>query len=361
MSYYILPKNNNIINVNPSYSNNECKPYLSFSFFNYYIQIKKQIINMFIKDNDLSDNTFEEAVKIINPYEFIFSKVPGSKFSVSKLKPNTNLFYDLYEIFKNFDLLNQYDNRSINSLHISEHCGDSVECYEMFREGHSDTILALDSSYNTSSYVTLLNESKYDYMFLETSHTNHRDYINSFVNIITIILQNQSYNGNVIIKINDILHKPILDCIYFLTSLYDKVYIAKPNTNNITFLDRYLVCKSFQYNTIHSDHLNSNLTKLTQFLEKIDNRNVKEILDINVPSYFKNKIDDLNIIIGQQQIEALDQIVNIFKNKNKNEKIENMKKSNIQKSVLWCEKYKIPCNKFTEKINIFLPIINETI
>ena len=25
-----------------------------------------------------------------------------------------------------------------------------------------------------------------------------------------------------------------------------------------------------------------------------------------------------------------------------------------------CEKYKIPCNKFAEKINIFLPIVNET-
>jgi hypothetical protein len=75
-----------------------------------------------------------------------------------------------------------------------------------------------------------------------------------------------------------------------------------------------------------------------------------------VPYYFKNKIDDLNIIIGQQQIEALDQIISLFKNKN-NDKIETIKKSNIQKSVFWCEKYNIPCNKFTEKINIFLPIM----
>jgi hypothetical protein len=36
----------------------------------------------------------------------------------------------------------------------------------------------------------------------------------------------------------------------------------------------------------------------------------------------------------------------------KNDKIECIKKNNIQKSVSWCEKYKIPCNKFTEKINI---------
>jgi len=36
-----------------------------------------------------------------------------------------------------------------------------------------------------------------------------------------------------------------------------------------------------------------------------------------------------------------------------------MKKCNIQKSVSWCEKLKIPCNKFSEKTNIFLPIIND--
>ena len=67
----------------------------------------------------------------------------------------------------------------------------------------------------------------------------------------------------------------------------------------------------------------------------------------------------MNIIIGQQQIEALDQIVLLYKNKNKDDKIEIIKKNNIQKSVTWCEKFKIPCNKFTEKTNIFLPIINE--
>ena len=71
-------------------------------------------------------------------------------------------------------------------------------------------------------------------------------------------------------------------------------------------------------------------------------------------------MDDMNIIIGQQQIESLDIIINILKNKNREDKIETIKKSNIQKSVAWCEKYKIPCNRFLEKINIFLQINNES-
>ena len=51
----------------------------------------------------------------------------------------------------------------------------------------------------------------------------------------------------------------------------------------------------------------------------------------------------------------MDLIMNIIKNKNRDEKLENIKKSNIQKCIQWCEKFKIPHNKFLEKGNIFLP------
>jgi hypothetical protein len=67
-------------------------------------------------------------------------------------------------------------------------------------------------------------------------------------------------------------------------------------------------------------------------------------------------VNDINIIIGQQQLEAFDKIINMLNNKNKHDKVEVVKKANIQKSVIWCEKYEIPCNKFTDKTNIFLPL-----
>ena len=92
------------------------------------------------------------------------------------------------------------------------------------------------------------------------------------------------------------------------------------------------------------------------------NLNIASIIDQDIPYYFINKIDDMNNIIGQQQLESITQLINVIKNKNKYDKIESVKKSNIQKSVNWCEKFKIPCNKFSEKVNIFLPITkNETL
>lgn len=359
MSYYTLPKNINVVNVNPISSNDICKPYLSYSFLTYYLEIKNQIINMFSLNDDLSNNTFDDAIKIVNPYEFIFSKVPGSKFSVSKLKPNTNLFYDLFEIFNNLNLFENFKKDSIKSLHISPNYNDSVDCYEMFREGFNDCIKKFSNlDINTDNNLP---ENEFEYIFFETNTTCEREYFISFINLIIIILRHQTTNGNIIIKIKNILHKPVLDCLYLLTSLYDKVYIAKPYANNIISFDRYVVCKSFQSTESSRTYLKFNLIKLIVFLKKLDSKNITDVLDFDVPCYFKNKIDDLNIIIGQQQIETMSQIINIFKNKNKNDKIESIKKLNIQKSVSWCEKYKIPCNKFTEKINIFLPIANETI
>jgi hypothetical protein len=94
-------------------------------------------------------------------------------------------------------------------------------------------------------------------------------------------------------------------------------------------------------------------------LKKNPHKKITSILDSEATYYFTKKLNDINMIIGQQQLESLTVILNLLKNKNKEEKGDIMKKNNIQKAVSWCEKYKIPCNKFTEKTNMFLPINKE--
>ena len=84
--------------------------------------------------------------------------------------------------------------------------------------------------------------------------------------------------------------------------------------------------------------------------------NIHSIINFEIPYYFLNKIDDINIIIGQQQLETFNQLINLLKSSNKEPNIDVLKKKNIQKSVNWCERYNIPCNKFSDKINVFLPL-----
>ena len=96
------------------------------------------------------------------------------------------------------------------------------------------------------------------------------------------------------------------------------------------------------------------LTEIRDIIDKSLDNNIHSIIDNDIPYYFSNKIEESNVVIGQQQLEAYDQIINIFKNKNKDEKIETLKRNHIQKCIQWCEKNQIPHNKFVERVNIFL-------
>ena len=42
--------------------------------------------------------------------------------------------------------------------------------------------------------------------------------------------------------------------------------------------------------------------------------NIHSIIDNDIPYYFSNKIEEVNAVIGQQQLEAYDQILNILRN-----------------------------------------------
>lgn len=363
MSYYILPKNNKLPDMSVLYQdgfdeyNGQASIFISNSLANYYCQMKQQIDELFIDGIDLSDNSFDAATRVINPYEFIFSKVPGSKYSVSKLKPHSNLFYDLLEISMNISLFEAFEpSQQLRCFHVSPNFEDSVECFDMVRNHVQDIHI---TEQVIQKYKIHHNYKRdYDVIYIEPDVTVN--YFESLLLCLAMVMKVQKYNGVCIIKINNMFYKPVVDFLYILTGLYDKVYITKPSSNNITTFDKYVVCKKFRYDEQNHDKSKSTCIldfKAISLLQENRTLNIYGFCK-EIPRYFINKIDDLNIIIGHQQLEALDQIVSIYKNKNKYDKIESIKKNNIQKSVLWCEKYKIPCNKFTEKINIFLPIIN---
>jgi len=355
MSYYILPKNNNNIIVDPYNDNDtECLPFISLSIQSYYTQIYNQINLICENEHDTTFSTIVELIKVINPYEFIFSKVPGSKFSVSKLKPQTNLFYDFLEIVITLNIFESFKSQNINTLHISSNYEDTIECCEMVRENYCDDTFFFKK--NEEEIFRSLTERNLDFIFIDTTDNNCNRYLINLIQAVMIILRCNAKNANTIIKIEHTIYKPVIDILYLLCSLFDKVFIIKPNTTNITTFEKYIVCKGFIYDDTKNENYKINYYKLLVFLKKLENKNIISIVNQPMPYYFLNKLDDINIILGQQQLEALDQIINILKNKNKEDKLETIKKSNIQKAVCWCEKYKIPCNKFTEKTNIFLPI-----
>lgn len=352
MNYYILPKNNNTLNLNPEGTDEPAHPYVSYSLLDNYAGINNQISNM-LKENDFNNikhNTYHDLLKIVNPYEYIHTKVPGSKYSVSKLKTKSNYFYDLLEIATNLDIYGNFSRLPINSLHLSKTNEDTIDCQEIFRESMKD----INIFYPEINVDYGFGDVKYDMIYYNPDDTTS---VLAYINILLVILRYQKYNGNLIFKISNTFHKPFVDILYYLTSLYDKVYITKPCTNNVMSFDKYVVCKNFSHGVMSDMYLKLNYIRMIVFVKKMNNIHVKQIIGSELPYFFKMKIDEINIILGHQQIDHMNLLINLHKNKNKEDKIETIKKTNIQKSISWCDKYKIPYNKFAEKINIFLPII----
>ena len=116
------------------------------------------------------------------------------------------------------------------------------------------------------------------------------------------------------------------------------------------------MCKNFLFDNKDSiiEYYYNKLSDILDNLKIDDDLHILSLFHNEIPAYFINKLNDINITLGQQQLEPLFQIINILKNKNKEEKIEILKKTNIQKSINWCEKYNVPFNKFLDKNNVFL-------
>ena len=368
MNYYIIPKNNFNINLSLKLTNEKIKPYISYSLFCYlndvYNQLFKLEDNTNTSDSKVNDVTIEYVNKIVNPFEFIHTNVPGSIISVSKVKPDANIFFELMEIFQLFNINEILStNHKINIAHLTPNYTSTNYLLNMLREDNDDNIISEDFDYNKlyDMFITKKFETKLDLIICEFNpydYNNTKQYIQNMILIFMIISKYQSNLGTCIIKIDNIFYKAIIDIIFLLSSFYDKIILVKPIISNITKGERYIVYKSFNSNIFEHSNLSSQLYE--RILTKINENNVAtdkcvdSLINDEIPYYFLNKLEESNAVIGQQQLEAYDQIINIFKNRNRDEKIENLKRQHIQKCIQWCEKNQLPHNKFINKVNIFL-------
>lgn len=165
----------------------------------------------------------------------------------------------------------------------------------------------------------------------------------------------QKKGGHFVLKIFDIFSKLTVDLLYLLSSIYAEVYITKPYTSRLANSEKYIICKNFLLDS--SLKLSNAFVK--EFAKLNDAKNVASILNIEHDYYFLNKIEEINAILGQRQLENIITTLNIITNRNNHDKIESMKKNNIQKCISWCEKHDIPSIKLSFSNNIFLSNVYE--
>jgi len=356
MNYYIIPKNNFNIRLNVKWSN-KIEPYISYSLIFYMNDIYNQLIKL--QESYVDENiTIDYINKIVNPFEFIHSNVPGLTISVSKVKPDSIIFFELMELFQMFDINEILSlKHKINVAHLTYNYTSTNYLLNMLREDNEDNVISEDFNFDNLYELFIKNtyENKLDLIICEfhsNEYNNIKKYINNTILILLIVIKYQMNQGICIIKINNILYKAIIDVIFMLSSMYDKIYLVKPSISNITNYERYLICKGFNENLINQSKLLQHIEEhlISKMNELITSNCVNSIIDNELPYYLLNRLEESNLVIGQQQLEAYDQIINMFNNKNREEKIDNLKRSHIHKCIQWCEKNQLPHNKLVDNV-----------
>jgi hypothetical protein len=326
----------------------------------YYLKdVQQQIANISQNGSNITDELTIECInKIVNPYEFINTIVPGTTTSVSKINTKSKIFFDLIEIFNSLELNELLTNiLPIHVGHITPNYKDSIFFLNMYRQNgtNSDTHFSADFDFDTllSSFVTNNYEQKLNLLICEFNPSSDYDDVTNLLLFLCIITNNQKEGGTSIIKIDHIFYEIIAEIILILSALYHKIYLIKPTISDITTGQRYLVCKSYlpKQNTDLVEQINKNIGPL---LATNTRSQIVSIITNEVPYFFLTKLNEINIIIGQQQLDAYDQIINIYKNKNKHDTLESLKRKHLQRCIQWCDKNNLPHNKFIDKINIFL-------
>lgn len=347
--------------------------FISKTLYKYLISIKNQI-NKYL-------NSWDLYKKYTNPYEYIHTIVPEKKASVSKYKPLSRSFYKFIEICNTFNLLSS-KNIPINSFHLAEGPGGFIEAIIYIHNNPDNKYIGMTlqskdqdiPGWKKSSEFLKKNKNIYlengpknngDLLEIENLNYCYKKYKNSFEIItgdggfdfsidfdnqeqqssklifaqILYALSMQKKNGTFVIKFFDTFTKTSLDMLYILSSYYKSVSIIKPNTSRIANSEKYIVCEGYKNNDYSIvEYFITNFELIT------NNENIlKNILNIDLPYYFINKIEDYNAILGQQQIENINTTINKIINKDMDKiNVNELLATNITKCINWCNRNNIP-------------------
>tara|TARA_B100001057_G_C22741660_1_gene908004 strand:- start:69 stop:1265 length:1197 start_codon:yes stop_codon:yes gene_type:complete len=361
------------------------------------ISLKKylnKIKGLIDKHISLWDNT----KKYTNPYEFIHTNIPNTKNSICKIKPISRAFFKLIEIYNTHHLLPSNET-SIKTFHLAEGPGGFIEATTYLRNNTNDlyygmTLLEekninipgwnkVDFLLNKYPNIKLLKgvDQKgdlYNYKNLQYVINNHADSMHIvtgdggfdfsadfnkqektafrliFTQVIYALVM-QKIGGHFVLKIFDIFEDCTIDILYLLNTFYEKVIIMKPYTSRYANSEKYIICKNFKYDSI-SD-LYPKFIGILKFFNGLDFNKycVHTILDIPIQNYYVNSINEMNAILGHQQMENILNTIKIITHKDKKqEKLSNLKSQNIQKCINWCIKNNMPYIKSNISSNIFI-------
>jgi len=408
MTYFLLPSSFSKTYESIQYSilDASISPiFISATLSNYLSTLKEKITTR--------ERSWDIYKKYTNPYEYIHTPVPMKKKSVSKIRPISRSYFKMIEIIHLFELIPYISSNNlrqtieyepIKTFHLAEGPGGFIEAIATIRDNPNDIYFGMTLIDNTPYSSVPLWKKSADFLgrfpnvsleygadgtgnILVLENLRYcKERYGSSMDIITgdggfdfsvdfnhqeiaigkllfgqlvFAVTMQKKGGSFVLKLFDSFMKHTLDILYLLSSFYESVHIFKPKTSRYANSEKYIICKGFLFDS-NEDFYPFIERGFIQMIESPDDMPCRFIdKNINLPFYFVQKIEEFNSIFGQKQIQNIFYTLLLIDNKSKQEKIDNLIKTNIQKSIHWCITYGVDYHSLIQNTNIFSDFSNK--
>jgi 23S rRNA U2552 (ribose-2'-O)-methylase RlmE/FtsJ len=366
-------------------------PYMLYSLNHYLTEIKEKI-------SECGDE-WNANKKYTNPYEYIYTNSPRT--SVCRYKPISRAYFKMIEILNTFNFPSFDSPKPLQMFALAEGPGGFIEAVLNYRNNPADKYYGMTIEDPTDGEVpgwkkttsflksnpnvflekgadatgNILNMENFKHVVAKYKNSCEfvtgdggfdfsTDFNSQEINITRLLFGQiayavciQKYGGCFVLKCFDCFYKASAELIYLLSTMYEKVYVVKPNTSRYANSERYLVCINFLYSNSNYyapifEQLMATICDDTTFIRSFFN-------GVKIPLFYYNKLEESSSIIGQIQIDNIYSTLALIENRYKSDKINFHMKTNIQKCVKWCIKNKMEYNSnvmFAENAekNIFI-------
>jgi 23S rRNA U2552 (ribose-2'-O)-methylase RlmE/FtsJ len=366
-------------------------PYMLYSLNHYLTEIKGKISEC--------GEEWNTHKKYTNPYEYIYTNSPRT--SVCRYKPISRAYFKMIEILNTFNFPSFDSPKPLQMFALAEGPGGFIEAVLNHRNNPADKYYGMTIEDPTDGEVpgwkkttsflksnpnvflekgadatgNILNMENFKHVVAKYKNSCEfvtgdggfdfsTDFNSQEINITRLLFGQiayavciQKYGGCFVLKCFDCFYKASAELIYLLSTMYEKVYVVKPNTSRYANSERYLVCINFLYSNSNYyapifEQLMATICNNTTFIRSFFN-------GVKIPLFYYNKLEESSSIIGQIQIDNIYSTLALIENRYKCDKINFHMKTNIQKCIKWCIKNHVEYNPnvmFADNVekNIFI-------
>ena len=370
--------------------------YLHFTQSNFVINLSlREYLTKIKMEIDKYPERWEQFKKITNKYEFINTNCILDKkklnHCVCNYKPISRSYFKMIEILYMFDF--KFPG-SIQSFHLAEGPGGFIEALQKYRKNDKDTYIGMTLMQDHKDvprwnkiqqfmkhhpnisleygpkrdgnlyyrhnldHILAHHKNKYDFITADGGFDNSLDFNKQEEHSINLIFCESLYalimqkdNGSFVLKVFDIFHKATLEIMYLLCYFYGQVFVFKPHTSREANSERYIVCKFFQ----RKQNYEAILSKLCLGFKDLSKQNLNRLFRFELNNFFMSKIQEINAIYGQQQVESILLTLNYIHDSAQiqKDKIDKIKINNLEKCIKWCRDHEQPVHdELVQTLNV---------